>query len=1779
MKIKNTFSTGKMNKDVDERLIQNGEFIDANNIRVLNTAGSDAGAIENEKGNVKLTNLAISNNPECIGSVADEAEEKIYWFIVNDDGFSYIYEYDRTNEITSQVLADERVGDQQVLGFSKDYKITGVNVVYNTSKKSKLLLFTDGLNQPRMIDIKRSKSYGLNNFYEDDISLYKKPPYQAPVVRPFNSLDSTENAVKEQFFSFGYRYRYLDGGYSAPSSFSYFQFTPKSFAVDFTAMENMGMENIFNGYNIKYNSGDHRVTDIQLLFKYPTEPTIYIVDSINKKDSSILDNTTQTYEFTNKKIFKTLPQDEVFRTFDDVPLTAKAQDFINDRLVFGNTTSQYDLVEEEGSDDKIRVVYEASLVSESQEGDRIDATLSVNDTKVTFDLTDFDLKKDFTITIVLLLNSDEQGTPPDEYFSGDANVQSAFVLLQDYADVSDLVESQEFLDCIASLSSSFSSVVTTTTPPDALDLVYGDVTLDSSTSTSFTLLAPTNVHTVDDTPADATDNDDPNFTTDIDEPYKFDAGSNLKIRENLSNISLKSNRSFEVGLCYLDSYGRYSSILLPKESIGESVSEVFVPIKHSVDLNKLKLKIFNKPPYWADRYKWFVKVNKGPHYNIYGTIFYEDGVYRWILLQGANLGKLEEGKNLIVKADDNGPLTQEVKCKILEISTKNAQDEEQAGEGWISGNKDSGGEKLIEKAGTYVKIRPNGFQMDFNPNNYINYHRSKKAGGGFLNTWAGTNEITLPAGGGSALMNLLLGLQGGLNEGILQVKNEAVNPPEWIDQAITAGTQITLNLVYSESDGSPNFSYFKQWTSNNEYETTATRNAFALFLDNETNFPKDTNYTLGGSQPGTVTRFTVDSQNNENERFYLTIYKSSRSYDLDRWVMLVSPSEGTATTENSRITVDLDFILITTLGIFETEPEDIDDDIYYETEETFLIENGLHKGNEQDQTATEPAISQLGFGNCFSFGNGVESIRIKDDRFKPHLDIKSRPNIAIVEGYERKEDSNKLIYSGAFNENTGYNTLNEFNSSRGITKYMDMKYGSVQKLFARESDLIVFQEDRVSKVLYGKNILNSPDGSGSISQIERVLGQDVPFSGEYGISTDPESFAFYEGRLYFADANRGAVLRLGGDGITPISYAGMKAFFKRELYNNKGNWNIGGFDPKFHQYVLTMGSEQKPADPLELDCASTFVRTITSAFNYDLNLGSFPGTATIAYTTSSSIDIVIVYNGNTYTNNGLTGTGNVTFPVTSTDLETTNIADVTITPASSAQVTITHTCPQPETLEIILVVVNDEGEATETIINRYKHDGANGNIYNSDLDVFEADELTRYEVISGFMGSDVIPDNGDTVILSSLKQAGVHTGDFNDCNSLGYLVSAAGSLTVQNIIDQATYPSVTGQTLSNGDEENTVSFTFNRNNTSEKLYLIWNYIDQLPVLVDDSITGITNGGSTIINVVANDTIPSPYTITIGTQPTNGTAVVNADNTITYTHTAEAGLDDSFTYIVDRGGTCTAEATVTTQALAISVDTYIYIYFDDSGSMATTETELNTLRTGALKSTLQDLYATAGTESSGNTDSATNGSDEYDNKVTIVYGGQATGTWQNERTLAALSDNDVNDFLATSTHNDFPTDASNVIVMVFQDESSPYNAEGSGTTAPTPTANYNTDIADLRSRVSSLNSTNSGFYRGVVFNVTGYAQFGAFLQAVENGTGSYSGTSGLSDLMGGSTPTFSFAYNVQESDNNDANAPFKPGSTTDRFDQWQYYYLWHITNELNALGFTPDGATWPVIIDD
>ena len=80
--IKHVFNQGKMNKDLDERLVENGQYRDAMNIQVSTSEGSDVGTVQNLLGNVNLfANNQIAPNSKCVGAVADESNNRFYWFV------------------------------------------------------------------------------------------------------------------------------------------------------------------------------------------------------------------------------------------------------------------------------------------------------------------------------------------------------------------------------------------------------------------------------------------------------------------------------------------------------------------------------------------------------------------------------------------------------------------------------------------------------------------------------------------------------------------------------------------------------------------------------------------------------------------------------------------------------------------------------------------------------------------------------------------------------------------------------------------------------------------------------------------------------------------------------------------------------------------------------------------------------------------------------------------------------------------------------------------------------------------------------------------------------------------------------------------------------------------------------------------------------------------------------------------------------------------------------------------------------------------------------------------------------------------------------------------------------------------------------------------------------------------------------------------------------------------------------------------------------------------
>ena len=195
--IQHTFTAGKMNKDLDERILPNGQYRDALNIQVASSDGDDVGAVQNILGNELAYSSAINvTGGKCIGGIADTENEKIYWFIAGNS-VDVIAEYDQLSKDVTPVLVDAN----NVLNFSKEneYRITGVNYIDG------LLFWTDNNSEPKVINIARCKE-GVAasniwtthtvftkydgttyNFTEEDVTVIKKGPGVEPTLTMANT--------------------------------------------------------------------------------------------------------------------------------------------------------------------------------------------------------------------------------------------------------------------------------------------------------------------------------------------------------------------------------------------------------------------------------------------------------------------------------------------------------------------------------------------------------------------------------------------------------------------------------------------------------------------------------------------------------------------------------------------------------------------------------------------------------------------------------------------------------------------------------------------------------------------------------------------------------------------------------------------------------------------------------------------------------------------------------------------------------------------------------------------------------------------------------------------------------------------------------------------------------------------------------------------------------------------------------------------------------------------------------------------------------------------------------------------------------------------------------------------------------------------------------------------------------------------------------------------------------------------------------------------------------
>ena len=210
----------------------------------------------------------------------------------------------------------------------------------------------------------------------------------------------------------------------------------------------------------------------------------------------------------------------------------------------------------------------------------------------------------------------------------------------------------------------------------------------------------------------------------------------------------------------------------------------------------------------------------------------------------------------------------------------------------------------------------------------------------------------------------------------------------------------------------------------------------------------------------------------------------------------------------------------------------------------------------------------LNWHNCYTFFNGVESNRVRDSFNLPYISNGVKASTTLRDKIELEHRKYGLIYSGIYNSNSRTNNLNQFIAAEKITKDVNPIYGSIQKLHSRDSDLVTLCEDKCLRILANKDALYNADGNPNLTATENVLGQTIPFSGEFGISTDPESFASESYRVYFTDRVRGTVMRLSKDGLTPISMYGMRDWFRDNL--KLSDKLIGSYDDREEEYNITL---------------------------------------------------------------------------------------------------------------------------------------------------------------------------------------------------------------------------------------------------------------------------------------------------------------------------------------------------------------------------------------------------------------------------------------------------------------------------------------------------------------------------------------------------------------------------------------------------------------------------------
>lgn len=707
---------------------------------------------------------------------------------------------------------------------------------------------------------------------------------------------------------------------------------------------------------------------------------------------------------------------------------------------------------------------------------------------------------------------------------------------------------------------------------------------------------------------------------------------------------VKTNRDYEIAIAYGDGKGRFTTPLVSPNNT------TFVPYSVANQKNQLRVTIDknSRPPDWATEYRFFIKQSKTDYDVIAPVIFYREGVYAWVKLEGNDIQKVGEGDFIYVKSDTSGLKATTIRTKVLEIANKD--------ENFLEATAPDPFE-ILQEGGTYMRLQVDDYALSPTAVEVFEWvgfsfrsDPSSGTGNNILGTvsyiesvyYDGTDLDDLTASGTITPTDIdarfeVEILSTGAPDKFRWRKWDVSADPNtgydaWQDngglgiditggaQTLSNGISITFGQTTGHTVGDSWFISAKgstrvdDWDAggsvssdgrraivileskdatdegikagaviNITYDDTASdtgvdnkKGFISLSLTSSKDYPNIEEWFYGDNIIGSMGNIVSDTNDvmfrrgtlSKADGQQMTVTGSSSD---EMYMMILSPCNYTG---GARIRID-NSLTITEFDnniIFETIPTDVTTDIFYELPYSYSISSGNHQGDTNQIFGVTDCVITLDYFNSFGWYNGFESYKIGDTFNEKSMVLDTKPLVPI-DNYQQVQRIASLTYGGVYEATTQFNALNEFNLATANYKDMDIKYGAIRKLHARDTDLTVFQHDKTHRVLYNKSVLFNADGTGNVSQSSNVLGQEVAYAGEYGICNNPESFAFFGNRIYHLDKDRGALMRLSIDGYTEISENGMSDYFRNLA--SQTNF-VGGFDLYNDEYLINVVPDGSP---------------------------------------------------------------------------------------------------------------------------------------------------------------------------------------------------------------------------------------------------------------------------------------------------------------------------------------------------------------------------------------------------------------------------------------------------------------------------------------------------------------------------------------------------------------------------------------------------------------------------